>query len=300
MAAVKPGGLVAYLALLRPRQGTKNVVCLGGVLFSGRFTDSVHVGQALLTFVAFCGISSATYVWNDILDRESDRQHPRKCRRPIASGAVAVPAAVLMGVLVGAAGLGLASLLGSGVLLCLLLYLVNTVAYSLWLKHQILLDVLSIALGFVLRLVAGVYAVDDVPTTWIALCTFFLALFLAFGKRRAELAALITVEDQKQRPVLSQYTVPYLDAQVNSAAVMAVLCYALFTATSADKDPTLVITVPIVWYAIMYYKRLLGFLEKGEEPERIVLSEPRILISVVLWLATYLAITYGELRLWRR
>src|SRR5438874_2001383 len=108
MAAVNPGSLLAYLKLLRPRQGAKNVVCLAGVLFSGRFTDPVHVLQALLTFVSFSAVSSATYVVNDILDRERDRVHPRKCHRPIASGAVSVPAALVLALLVGAAGLALA------------------------------------------------------------------------------------------------------------------------------------------------------------------------------------------------
>jgi 4-hydroxybenzoate polyprenyltransferase len=300
MAAVTRGPL-AYLKLLRPRQGAKNVLCLAGVLFSGRFAEPEHhyVLQALLTFVSFSAVSSATYVFNDILDRDRDRQHPRKRQRPIASGAVSVPAAVLIGLLVGAGGVVLAAALGTGVLVCLLLYVANTIAYSSGVKHLVLLDVLSIALGFVLRLLAGVYAVEDTPTTWITLCTFFLALFIAFGKRRAELATLATTEDQKQRPVLSQYTVPYLDAQVSSSAVMAVVCYALFTTTSG-KNPTLVVTVPIVYYAIMHYKRLLVLLEKGEEPERIVLSDIRILASVLLWLASYLAIVYGKVELFRQ
>src|SRR5204863_404922 len=115
MAALNRGPL-AYLKLLRPRQGAKNVVCLAGVLFSGQFTEWVHVLQALLTFVSFTAVSSATYVFNDILDRERDRSHPRKCHRPIASGAVSVPAAALLGLLVGAGGVVLACSLGTGVL----------------------------------------------------------------------------------------------------------------------------------------------------------------------------------------
>jgi len=288
----------ACLKLMRPRQGAKNLVCMAGVLFSGRFTEERFLVAALLTFVAFTVTSSSVYVFNDVLDRERDRQHPTKRRRPIASGAVTVPTALLLGLVLAAAGLALAYTLGMSVLACLLLYVANNLAYTLGLKHMALFDVLSIALGFVLRLAAGVYAVADLPTTWITLCTFFLALFLAFGKRRAELAALTSTADNQQRPVLSQYTVPYLDSLVNSSAIMAVMCYALFTSTSG-KNPTLVITVPIVFYGIMHYKGLLVLLKDGEEPERILLRDVRIQATVLLWLASYLAITSGEIHLFR-
>jgi 4-hydroxybenzoate polyprenyltransferase len=298
MPALIPAGLLPYVKLLRPRQGAKNAVCFAGVLFSGRFTDPAAVRAACLTIVAFCAGSSAIYVFNDIFDRERDRKHPTKCRRPIASGAVVVPAAAGLGLVLAAAALALAALLGWGVLVCLLLYMGNNIAYSLGLKHLALFDVLGIALGFVLRLLAGVYAVDELPTTWITLCTFFLAVFLAVGKRRAELAALTAAPEKLQRPVLSEYTVPYLDSLVNSSAVMALMCYALFTSTSG-KNPTLVVTVPIVFYAIMHYKRIVMLLEAGEEPERILFSDLRILLSVLLWLASYLVITYADLHLFR-
>jgi 4-hydroxybenzoate polyprenyltransferase len=287
----------AQLRLLRPHHWTKNLVCLAGVLFSGRFVDPSAVVRALETFLVFCAASSAAYVFNDILDRERDRQHPSKRLRPIASGAIRPPVAMAIGVGLAAAALAGGWALGLGALICLTLYGINNVAYSVWLKHVALLDVLSIALGFVFRLLAGVYVVGELPTTWISLCTFFLALFLGFGKRRAELAAL-GPSDNHQRPVLALYPIPYLDYLLDSSAVMAVICYALFT-TWHGKNPTLVIGVPIVFYAVMRYRRLVMLQNVSEEPERVLLSDTPIRVSILLWLATYLVIEHGDLRLFR-
>jgi 4-hydroxybenzoate polyprenyltransferase len=199
-------------------------------------------------------------------------------------------------VLAAAAFLG-GWVLGDGVLACLVLYAANNVVYSVGLKHLVLLDVLSIAVGFVLRLLAGVWVVGELPTTWITLCAFFLALFLGFGKRRAEVSALGTT-DSGQRPVLSGYSIAYLDYLLDSSAIMAVICYALFT-TSPEKNPTLVVGVPIVFYAIMHYKGLVMLLDASEEPERILLRDTPIRLSIALWLATYLLIQHGDVRLFR-
>jgi len=225
----------AWLRLLRPHHWTKNLACLAGVLFSGRFVDTGADERALWTFGVFCAASSAAYALNDVFDRERDRRHPRKRLRPVASGAVSVPAAVGVGAVLAATALAGAWALGFPVLACLLFYVANNLAYSAGLKHLPLFDVLSIAMGFVLRLLAGVYVVGELPTTWITLCAFFLALFLGFGKRRAELGAL-GEQTNDQRPVLAQYTLSYLDYLLNSSAVMAVICYALFT-TSPEKNP---------------------------------------------------------------
>jgi hypothetical protein len=148
----------------------------------------------------------------------------------------------------------------------------------------------------VLRLLAGVYAVGVLPTSWITLCTFFLTVFLGFAKRRSELGNLLEDEGTKRRPVLSKYTISLLDYMLNNAAVMTVVCYALFTSTSG-KNPTLVVTVPIVFFAVMHYKRLVVLWNIGEEPDWLVLKDLRIQLSVILWLACYVAITYGDLRL---
>jgi hypothetical protein len=149
-----------------------------------------------------------------------------------------------------------------------------------------------VSVGFVLRLLAGCYAVDVMPTSWIVLCTFFLAMFLAAAKRRAELAAA-GEDDALRRPVLAKYSVQYLDALVNNCAAMAVITYALFT---IFKNPTLVVTVPIVFYGIMHYKLAVMVRAQGEEPDRALLRDVRIQLAIVLWLVTFALVMYLELR----
>jgi 4-hydroxybenzoate polyprenyltransferase len=290
--------MFAYLRLLRPRQMTKNVFCFAGLIFSGRFLEPGAVPGACLAFASFCLISSAVYILNDCIDRDRDRVHVRKRNRPIASGAVNIPAAICLATILTAGAVVLAYLASIGTLVCLLLYMLNNLAYSLILKHKALVDVISIAIGFVLRLLAGVYAVDDLPTSWITLCTFFLTVFLGLCKRRAELAGIVPESENEQRPVLSQYTLQFLDYLVNSSAVMTVMCYALFT-TTGNKDPSLVITVPIVFFAVLHYKRIVMLLSDGEEPERLVLRDYRLQASIAIWFALYLAIALGNWRLFR-
>jgi 4-hydroxybenzoate polyprenyltransferase len=290
---------LTYLRLLRPRQMTKNLFCLGGVLFSDRFGHRGYVVAALLTLVAFSVGSSAVYVVNDVVDRERDRQHPTKRLRPVASGDVSIFAALTIALVLACSGFAIAALLPRGVAVCLALYLAMNLAYTCSLKHLAIVDVVCIALGFVLRLLGGIYAVDELPTAWITLCTLFLTLFLGFCKRRSELARLqLANVEQTQRPVLSQYTVSYLDQLVNSTAVMAIMCYALFSA-SPTKNPSLVVTVPLVFFGIMHYKGLVMVRGMGEEPERVVMRDLRLLFTALAWLVAYFAITLGGVRLFR-
>ncbi len=277
---------------------TKNAFCFAGAMFSGQFVHWRYDVAAIKTFAAFCCVSASVYVMNDLLDRERDRQHPVKQRRPIASGAVGVPSAVLLAAFAVAAGFAFGVAVNLAVVGCLLLYILNNLVYSMKLKHLALLDVLSIALGFVLRMLAGVYAVDDIPTTWITLCTFFLCVFLGFSKRRAELAGLIPSDESAQRPALTHYTVQYLDFLTNHSAAMTIMTYALFT-TSHAKNPTLVATVPVVFFAIMHYKRVVMLHDQGEEPERIVLEDPTVHLSIVVWLVMYFTIVYSNAVLFR-
>ena len=288
--------MLTYAKLLRIPHWTKNGLCLAGLLFSGKFTEPLAVQAALLTFGLYCLVSSSVYILNDLIDRERDRKHSKKRHRPIASGAVHPTMAIMLAGILAAIGLVGASIMGRVVLACLVLYLLNNVMYSFHLKHIPLFDVLCIAFGFMLRLLAGVYAVGELPTTWITLCTFFLALFLGFAKRRAELVGL--GEEELHRPVLSNYTIPFLDSLVNNSAIMAVMSYALFTTTSG-KNPSLIITVPIVFFAIMHYKRLVLVLNSGEEPDRILLKDFPIQASIMLWLVSYFAITYSGMSLFR-
>jgi 4-hydroxybenzoate polyprenyltransferase len=277
------------LRLLRPNQWSKNGLCLAGVFFSGHWLDGHALRLAAETFGVFCLVASSVYVWNDLMDRERDRLHPKKRRRPIASGAVSPAAGLAIFALLLGAGVAWAWVLNTAVLACVLMYLAVNFAYSSLLKHVVLLDVLAVAFGFVARLLAGVFVIDEKPTSWIALCTFFLAVFLAFGKRRAELANL-GEQDGTQRPNLRGYTLDYLDGLVNGAGIMAIISYALFTVLSAP-SPTLVVTVPVVYYAISHYQRMLLRNEYGEEPDAVLVKDGRILASIAIWLVLYLLVS---------
>ncbi|WRH68766.1 MAG: UbiA prenyltransferase family protein [Planktothrix sp. GU0601_MAG3] len=327
---VKSSTLPPLIKLIRPHQWTKNLFCLAGLLFGGRLLQPQAILLSILTVIFFSAIASAIYIFNDIQDRERDRLHPKKKYRPIASGQVsikiglAIAFCLTMVSLLGAYGLGIPTLI------CILLYAINNIIYSIKLKNIPLFDVSCIAFGFVLRLLAGIYALGDMPTAWIVLCTFFLTLFLGFSKRRSELLSLLHFQtnqtnfypetslqpdlkspnsepsylelfyqrgsQNQQRPVLSQYTLPYLDSLLNSTATMTIMCYALFTIKSG-KNPSLVITVPIVYYAVMHYKWLVTVLADGEEPSRILIQDPTIKWSLIVWLISYLVIIYFNIHL---
>src|SRR5688572_6531053 len=248
-SAPPPAPVVAF-RLMRPHQWTKNAFCLAGLIFSGRFTNPHSIRSAILYFALFCAASSSMYIFNDIIDSKRDLQHPKKRLRPIPAGHVSIPQASLLALALVVLALVGGFAVGHGGLICLAAFIALQLAYSFRLKHEPLLDVAAIAIGFVLRLLGGVFVVNEQPTTWITLCTFFLALFLGFSKRRAELGELAAQSDNQQRPVLSKYTLGSLDSLVNSMATLAIMCYALFTVTSG-KNPSLVITVPIVVYAIL-------------------------------------------------
>lgn len=289
--------LPPLLRLLRPQQWTKNLAAFAGVIFGGRITEPGSILLDLLVAIVFTAASAATYVFNDLRDVEYDRQHPVRRNRPLASGEVDPATAKRLALTLAAGALLAALLLGKATLLCLLLYLAINVAYSSGLKHVPLLDVCCIAMGYVLRVLAGIYVLGDMPTAWITLCTFFLALFLGFSKRRSELVTA-TVPHEDSRPVLRGYQRDMLDTLLNGSAIMAVMSYAMFTATSG-KSPTLIVTVPIVYYAIMHYTRLVLQEDRGEEPDQILLRDRTIQVSIVLWLVCFVVIFYGHLTLFR-
>ncbi|MBV8878771.1 MAG: decaprenyl-phosphate phosphoribosyltransferase [Planctomycetaceae bacterium] len=296
-AAPANGTAAGIVRLLRPHHWTKNLLCMAGVVFSGQYLQPWAILGAVKTVVVFCAASSAVYVFNDLVDRKRDRLHAHKKARPLASGAVGVPLAVILGLAMGGAALAGSAAMGRSVLVCTALYLLVNLLYTLSLKHAPLLDVLSIAVGFVLRMLAGVYVVRELPTAWIVLCTFFLSLFLALAKRRSELAHRAS-DDSTQRPVLAHYSLPFLEQMVVSAGVMAVMCYALFTTTSG-KNHALMLTVPIVVYGIMSYQSRIMQLPIGQEPEEVLLKDFRIQLCIIAWLASYVAITYFDPQLFR-
>lgn len=282
--------------LLRPSHWTKNLTAFAGVIFGGRLLEPWAIALDFAVFVVLSLVSSAVYIMNDIYDVEFDRAHPTKRDRPIASGEVSVAQARTLAWTITAVALVSSFFLGLGTALCVIVYLLMNVLYSAKLKHVMLIDVMCIATGFALRVLAGVYVLGDLPTAWIVLCVFFLALFLGFGKRRGELEQ--QEADADARPVLYGYDRALLDSLLDGSATTAILTYALFTATSG-KNPSLIVTVPIVYYAITYYRRLLQTPGQGTEPELVLLRDRVIQGCVAAWLISFVIISYGDLHFFR-
>jgi 4-hydroxybenzoate polyprenyltransferase len=280
------------LRAARPLQGVKNLACLAGLIFSGQLFEPRAIAAACLAVVGFGLAASGVYFLNDVCDRPFDRLNPKKRDRPVASGlvpttwALAAAGALIMGALA-------ASMLLPLVCTVLLIgYLAMNVAYSLRLKHTVLVDVGIIALGFVIRVLYGVYAVEAKPTSWIVLCMFFLALFLGFAKRRGELNPAHGGEPDR-RPVLVKYRTGYLDMVLAMMATMSILCYALYTVTGRPGNATLVVTVPLVTYGIIRYLILVVVDGRGEAPERILVTDVALIGTIVVWCFLCVLILYN-------
>ena len=269
----------------RPRQWPKNLLVLAALLFSREF----HSGSSLLAAVAAVAIftlaTAGLYMLNDAIDASRDRQHEVKRHRPIAAGLVPVGLAVGAGGLFSVAALVLATLLAWPFGAALAVYLALQIGYSLVLKHLVILDLLAIAVGFVIRAAAGALVIEVPISPWLYICTFLLALFLAVGKRWAELGA--EARSSAARPVLDRYTPEFLRTLVVITASATPLSYALYTfsAPNLPENHLMMITIPIVLYGILRYVYLLQANGSGEEPERVLLGDPGILASVIAWVA---------------
>lgn len=287
--------LGAVLLSLRPQQWVKNLFVFGGLIFAQRlFTPSVW--PALGAFAIFCGLSGAMYLLNDVADREKDRLHPEKRHRPIAAGRLQPGVAVIIAVLLIALSLALGVWLAPRFALAGLAYVTLLGAYSVWFKHMVIVDVLVVAIGFVLRAVAGALAIDVAISGWLLICTVLLALFLALGKRRHE---VLTLEQSatRHRPILAEYSAGLLDQMIAVVTASTVTAYALYTMSpeTVAKFHThlLPATLPFVLYGIFRYLYLLYHRRLGGNPSEIVLHDRALLINTGLWLLTVLLIIYG-------
>ncbi len=262
---------ISALVALRPRQWVKNLLLFAGIIFAAEIDDPHRWRQACVAFAAYCAASSAAYLGNDVRDVEADRLHPTKRNRPIAAGelgagvALLLAGTLLVGAFVAAVWLGLPSVL------CLACFVVLQAAYSARLKHVVLADVLVIALLFVLRAAAGAIAVDVRISPWLLVCTGLLALFLALGKRRAELS-LVRAQQTPGRRVLDGYSADSLDRMLVAVAITAGFAYVLYTLTARDSYG-LVVTIPFVVFGLARYLRLLRRTGAGEEPENMLLGD---------------------------
>lgn len=273
--------LAAAIAALRPRQWTKNLLLFAGIVFAAELGDPGRWAAAILAFVAYCAASSAAYLVNDVRDVRSDRMHPVKRTRPVARGEVAPRTALWLAAGLASLALMLGAVLGPASLVCLVGFLALQGGYSLWLKSIELVDVLTIAGLFVLRAAAGAIAVDVRISQWLLVCTFLLALFLALGKRRAELG----LDGVRARPVLSGYAPAFVDQLLAIVAAATIGAYTAYALTAHDSR-WLVATVPFVVYGLFRYLLLLHRRGLGEEPDALLVEDLPLLVTVAAWAAT--------------
>jgi 4-hydroxybenzoate polyprenyltransferase len=270
----------AALVAMRPRQWTKNLLLFAGIIFAAKLGDPARWLAAVTAFVAYCAASSAAYLVNDVRDAESDRLHPVKRARPIARGELSPQVALALAGALALAAVVLAGMLGPMSLACLAAFVALQAAYSLGLKAFELVDVLAIAGLFVLRASAGAIAVDVRISEWLLLCTFLLALFVALGKRRAELG----LDGVRARPALDGYSVALVDQLLGIVAAATIAAYTGY-ALAAHDTRWLVATVPLVVYGLFRYLLLLHRRGLGEEPESLLVEDLPLLITVAVWAA---------------
>ena len=269
---------------LRPRQWTKNLLLFAGIIFAAQLGDSSRLAEAVAGFAAYCAASSAAYLLNDLRDVATDRAHPLKCRRPIASGEVSRRHALCVAGALAAIALALAAVLGPRSLALLVGFAAIQIAYTVALKHIVLIDVFAIAGLFVVRAAAGAVAVDVRISPWLLLCTALLSLFLALGKRRGELV-LVASTSTPGRPVLDGYSLAIVDRLLVVVASSTVVAYALYTFT-ARSSHALTVTIPFVVFGVVRYVLLLHRRGLGEEPENVLVRDIPILVTVALWTLT--------------
>ena len=285
----------AMIRLLRPAHWVKNVFVLAPLVFAQRLTDPEAVRNGVMAFAAFCLASSAVYVFNDIRDRAEDRLHPMKRLRPLAAGDVTVTSAAILGTILAIVSLALAASLGWPFFTVLAIYLALNQLYSAGLKHTVILDVMIVSLGFVLRVLAGGAAVHVQVSAWLLLCTFFIALFLAFSKRRHELI-LLAEDASGQRPVLSHYSPAFLDQMINVVTASTVVAYAMYAISpeTVEKFQTqhLIYTIPMVLFGIFRYLYLIYQKPSNRNPTEAILRDAPFLINLFIWAMAAVWIVY--------
>jgi 4-hydroxybenzoate polyprenyltransferase len=274
----------AALVAMRPRQWSKNLLVFAGIIFAAKTGDATRWVEAFAAFAAYCALSSAAYLVNDVRDREHDRLHPVKRQRPIARGELSLRAALTLSAVLAVAAFAIGAWLGLASLALLLGFAVLQLAYSMGLKHVVLVDILAIAGLFVIRAAAGAAAVDVRISPWLLLCTALLALFLALAKRRGELV-LVGARETPGRPVLEGYSLELVDQLVSVVASSTVIAYSLYTFTARDSK-ALMVTIPFVVFGVFRYLLLVHRDDLGEEPEHVLLTDVPIILAVCGWIVT--------------
>lgn len=285
------------LKTMRPRQWVKSVIVFAALVFDGKLFDGALFLQTMLVFLAFCLLSSAVYILNDLVDMEKDRQHPRKCTRPLASGMLDPRFAAAAAVVLGLGSIGGAFAINAWAGVVLLAYLAQNIAYSFWLKNIVIVDVMVLSLGFLLRVVAGVVVVQvENFSPWLYICVTLLALFLGFGKRRQEIV-LLEEGARQHRAALAEYNLPLLDQMITIITTSTLIAYTFysFDAATALAHNKMLVTVPFVFYFIARYLYLVHVKGLGGAPDELLLEDKPLLVNSALWALAVVALIY----IWR-
>ena len=283
------------LIALRPQQWVKNIVLFAGLIFSQNFFDSRRSAVVLAAAVVFCLASSALYLLNDILDIEADRKHPQKKNRPLASGRIKPIAAHVLSYTLMLWAFIAAYILNRNFGIILTVYLILEFSYSAYLKNVVILDIFCISAGFLLRVVAGAVVIDVPISNWLLICTIFLSLFLALGKRRGEMV-LLEGRAADHRPVLAHYSLPFIDQMmtvVTASTILSYVLYALSPQTTAKfHTRNLQYSIIFVVYGIFRYLYLVFQKKEGGAPEKVLFSDKPLLFDLLLYMAAVIAAVY--------
>ena len=286
--------MIGLLKTMRPRQWTKNVFIFAALVFDKKLFQWDHLTRTALGFVLLCLISGAVYIINDLADAEKDRQHPEKRHRPLASGQLKPGIAIVSAIAIPFIVLPLGALLHPLFSGFLLLYLLIQLAYSLWLKHIVIVDVMIVASGFLIRVASGVFLVDaERFSPWLYICMTLLALLIGFGKRRHELV-LLQESANAHRKSLQEYNLPLLDHVISIVTASTLVAYAFYTFSAPNLPPnyTMMLTIPFVLYGIFRYLYLIHVKGMGGAPEEIALSDRPLQATFVLWGLSVIVVMY--------
>ncbi|CZR96290.1 MULTISPECIES: decaprenyl-phosphate phosphoribosyltransferase [Clostridioides] len=276
-----------YIKLMRIKQYIKNFFVFSAIIFSNNILNTNLLLKTFIAFVCFCLISSSVYALNDAIDMDKDKKHPKKRNRPVASGRISKKNANILFVILALISISLSIVVNFRLTIILVLYLINNILYSLKLKNIILLDVFSISLGFIFRVYAGCVAIDVNLSNWIILCTFFLSLYLAFGKRKKEIE---TLRDDaiEHRKILEDYDIENLNQMMVVMLSSTIVCYALYSTSNPEK-PHMIFTTIFVVYGVLRYNYIINTTNEGN-PTEIVLKDWALKINVILWIIACLII----------
>jgi len=285
-----------FLQIMRPLHWTKNMFVFAALVFGQKLNVPSAVGRAIGGFFCFCLAASAVYILNDIIDRQRDRLHPEKCKRPIAAGSVTIGAALVISALCAAAAIIGSFMLSPTFAIIILTYIGLMILYSLLLRRVMILDCVVISIGFCLRAIAGAVIVEVVPSPWLIICTFALCLFLAFGKRRSEIA-LLSEDGESFRNTLAGYTRELLAHMLDVTSGLAVVCFLLYAMDAKTVDRfgsgNLVYTTPLVLYCIFRFSALIQT-GKYSDTVQLIFNDLPFQIGFILWVMGCFIIIYAD------